>query len=495
MDASAAGGGTAGGGSASAEKRERKQTVFTRPEEGFYELKTPSTRTSTVKNVKSKGKSKGKSRGKNGSGGSRRGVNTSANFFEFWVLCYILHVMINRSKPNPIDVSQMMNDVSDAIKTEVDETEINFEGITIYFPNKEKIESFMADWEKKQSLQKVTEFITHWCRNPTGLYEGVSKETDNVAALYIACHPPEVVRTLLDLEDPKGKNATADVTILDKNGNIFGISVKQSDDPEKVSTSLPFANLSASIVFERIGLREASRELLAKVDEIITEWMMQNPDESSKYSREVFAKKDSEFSSYARALTVNDLITKYPEAPFAIISKALLDVNAQKEFLKEIVNIWHQQLYPGTSVCVGFGTCVTSINNVTPYENCAKLFTSKSLYIGHDAAKLFYLVFSPYFDNATGEYKYDIILIECGRRGSPNYKFILSFLYSSNISNSLPMAGMKGIPADACAFFNDLIHKFMENPKYCGIKKARTEGGSRKRKSLSRRNTRRSNKN
>jgi len=495
MDASA-------GGGVGKKKRERKQTVFTIPFLGFYELKTKNTVKST-----GKGSEKGSEKGKvnAGSGGSRS--NTSANFFEFWVLCYILCVVKNGSKPTTANVSTMMDDVSDAIQKWGNPTEISFQGIKIYFPNKEKIVSFMQDWEKKKNSLKVKVFVKYWCIHPTGLYEIVYSQIGNVKALYIACHPPDVDEILNQLEDPKGKNATADVTILRNDGDIFGISVKQSKDPETISTTLPFANLSASIVFERAGLPGASNDLLKNVEAITDAWREKNKGKPLRYAREDFVNLDKESKTD-------------PKSPFAVITKALSPENAIdiQSFLSEILTIWNQQLYPGTLVCVGARPCITHINNVTQYQEHAGLFTSQSLYIGRNAAKLFYLVFSPYYDNTTGKHKYDIILIECGRRGSPNYKFILSYMYSDYICFSLPMEGRKGIPADACEFFNYLIEKFKKDLNInCGGTKRKNDevynsgkmsdheksenkgreskGGTRKCKSLRRRNTRRSSKN
>jgi hypothetical protein len=159
--------------------------------------------------------------------------------------------------------------------------------------------------------------------------------------------------------------------------------------------------------------------------------------------------------------------------------------------------------------------CVENINNITPYTDDARLWTNPELYLlkndrNSSAAKMYYLLFSPFWDVEQEKYKWICYKLEFGRRGDTNYKIIATKLYFGDICSEINI-----VYTNIREFIRNSIENFKKNmgivckrednidsgsgggsgggnsKKKGGNNPNEKRGGSHKRKPLRKRKTRR----
>ena len=387
---------------------------------------------------------------------SRSGVDTSANFFEFWILCFIL-CLIDGIDPSFEIVDEMMDFVYWQMKNS-DINSIDYKGVEIFFPNIEKIDKYMVDWNKKKTNDEILFFLNSW----TAKLLDDLRDNPPITLLFVGCHPPIVVTNLEDLNDNKGKNATPDVTIVFADDSILGYSAKQNETNSK---SISIGNHSIMSLFYDIEDEdedededEPSFKLLKSIDLVVKEYKSKNPKKQKKYAREYFEILDKTIQ-----LNSDGSVTFSTNSPFEIIQKVFDDEYYQQKIIDNLLTTLHQQLYPGIVKCVGLDNCIENINNVVPYTEHAKLWTHSELYKINkhgmlNAAKMYYLLFSPFYNKVDETHEWICYKLEIGRRGDTNYKTIATILCRGNICNPLICDGL-GINAQ------EFIHRSIENYK------------------------------
>jgi hypothetical protein len=220
------------------------------------------------------------------------------------------------------------------------------------------------------------------------------------------------------------------------NNDLLGYSAKQ-EEHENQRAKPPAGNFGLkSLIHEFDWTGTILKDLNKMVEEKVAEYIKHHPGKNPRYARYLFDEMDTD-----RTIDRDHVYFK-EKSPFSIIQNLLNEEKIQQQIINELCIVLHQVLYPGYVRTLGTGACVRNVNNVFYESKYTILWTHPELYLTtrgdqSDAAKMYYLLVTPFIDNDTGIYKWICYKLEIGRRGDTNYKIIATIFRLGNICDPL----------------------------------------------------------